>query len=209
LDAVVTFAARHFACSPPPRFSICSSFCGMFAGFAWEPPRTASGSRRMAAFFATSTWIVDAAGDKGEGSSHGGGNATNAGGGGNGQGDGNANADRGGNGQGGGNANPGGGGNGQGGGNANPGGGGTGQGPEDGGTEEESEQPPQSVEQPSAVPESYTAIPSGPLRVRHRNGFEEEVGAGRYKMHDNRGRLIVNRVVRSSDYVRLRRLIAE
>ena len=154
-------------------------------------------SRRLflAAFFATSTWIVDAAGDKGEGSSHGGGNATNAGGGGNGQG--------------GGNANPGGGGNGQGGGNANPGGGGTGQGPEDGGTEEESEQPPQSVEQPSAVPESYTAIPSGPLRVRHRNGFEEEVGAGRYKMHDNRGRLIVNRVVRSSDYVRLRRLIAE
>jgi hypothetical protein len=168
-------------------------------------------SRRLflAAFFATSTWIVDAAGDKGEGSSHGGGNATNAGGGGNGQGDGNANADRGGNGQGGGNANPGGGGNGQGGGNANPGGGGTGQGPEDGRTEEESEQPPQSVEQPSAVPESYTAIPSGPLRVRHRNGFEEEVGAGRYKMHDNRGRLIVNRVVRSSDYVRLRRLIAE
>jgi hypothetical protein len=77
------------------------------------------------------------------------------------------------------------------------------------GTGEEPEQPApseQPVEQPNAVPESYTTIKPGLLRVRHRNGFQEEIGAGRYKMRDNRGRLIVNRVVKSSDYVRLRRL---
>lgn len=44
------------------------------------------------------------------------------------------------------------------------------------------------------------------LRLRHNNGFEEEIGGGRYEMRDNRGRRIVNRAVRPSDYLRLRRL---
>jgi hypothetical protein len=55
------------------------------------------------------------------------------------------------------------------------------------------------VEKPSSVPRS--------LRLRHRNGFEEEIGAGRYEMRDNRGRRIVNRAVRASDYTRLLRLM--
>lgn len=55
------------------------------------------------------------------------------------------------------------------------------------------------VEKPSNVPRS--------LRLRHRNGFEEEIGAGRYEMRDNRGRRIVNRAARASDYTRLRRLM--
>jgi hypothetical protein len=130
-----------------------------------------------------SAWIVEAAGAQGKGASSGGGGGNSNAGSGNGAG-------------GGGNPNAGGGGNGAGGGNSNAG----------GGNEEESEQPTQSVEQPSAVPENYATTAPGPLRVRHRNGFEEEIGAGRYKMLDNRGRLIVDRAVRSSDYARLRRL---
>lgn len=59
--------------------------------------------------------------------------------------------------------------------------------------------PAPKVEQPSSVPRS--------LRLRHRNGFEEEIGAGRYEMRDNRGRRIVNRAARASDYTRLRRLM--
>lgn len=53
------------------------------------------------------------------------------------------------------------------------------------------------------------ARPSVPpsLRLRHSNGFEEEIAGGRYEMRDNRGRQIVNRVARNADYVRLRRLM--
>ena len=52
--------------------------------------------------------------------------------------------------------------------------------------------------------------PAGPpaIRLRHPNGFEEEIGAGRYEMGDNRGRRIVNRAALLSDYARLRRLMA-
>jgi hypothetical protein len=105
---------------------------------------------------------------------------------GNGNGDGNGNGNGGANGNGGGNGN-GVGGNGKGNRNA---GGGTG---------------------PAAGPAQAPAAtqPSAPpsLRLRHSNGFEEEIEGGRYKMRDNRGRQIVNRAVRNSDYVRLRRLM--
>jgi hypothetical protein len=135
-------------------------------------------SRRLflAALLATSAWIAGAAGDEGGRSS-------------NGNGGGGASAAESGTGE-------------------EPAESGTGEEPDDGGTEEPEQPAPseQPVEQPNAVPESYTTIKPGLLRVRHRNGFQEEIGAGRYKMRDNRGRLIVNRVVKSSDYVRLRRL---
>jgi hypothetical protein len=64
---------------------------------------------------------------------------------------------------------------------------------------------------PAAGPAQTPAAtrPSAPpsLRLRHSNGFEEEIEGGRYEMRDNRGRQIVNRAVRNSDYIRLRRLL--
>jgi hypothetical protein len=44
------------------------------------------------------------------------------------------------------------------------------------------------------------------MRIRHKNGFEEIVGGGRYEMKDNRGRTIVNRPATSKDVARLNRL---
>ena len=96
----------------------------------------------------------------------------------------------GGNGNGGsGNGGNGSGGNGNGGGNGNP-----------AGTESEAGA--------AAAPgpdEGANAAPG--LSLRHGNGFEEEIDAGRYEMRDNQGRRIVNRAARTADYLRLYRLI--
>ena len=105
------------------------------------------------------------------------GNGNGNGGGGNGNG-GNGNA---GNGNGG-NGN---GGNGNGGGNGNPAGTGAGA---------------------AAETDEGMNAPSG-LSLRHSNGFEEEIDAGRYEMRDNQGRRIVSRAARTADYLRLYRLI--
>ena len=96
------------------------------------------------------------------------------------QGDGNGNGG-GGNGNGG-NGN---GGNGNGGGNGNPAGTGAGA---------------------AAETDEGMNAPSG-LSLRHSNGFEEEIDAGRYEMRDNQGRRIVSRAARTADYLRLYRLI--
>ena len=109
------------------------------------------------------------------------------------QGNGNGNGNGGGgNGNGGsGNGGNGGGGNGNGG-NGNGGGNGN-----SAGTESETG---------AAAPDEGANAASG-LSLRHGNGFEEEIDAGRYEMRDNRGRRIVNRAARTADYLRLYRLI--
>ena len=98
------------------------------------------------------------------------------------QGNGNGNGNGGGGNGNGGNGN---GGNGNGGGNGNPAGTGAGA---------------------AAETDEGMNAPSG-LSLRHSNGFEEEIDAGRYEMRDNRGRRIVNRVARIADYLRLQGLI--
>jgi hypothetical protein len=44
------------------------------------------------------------------------------------------------------------------------------------------------------------------IRLRHRNGFEEIWGEGRYHLKDNKGRTIVNRRATAKDRLRLRTL---
>ena len=108
------------------------------------------------------------------------GNGTGNGGGGNGNG---------GNGNGGnGNAGNGNGGNGNGGGNGNPAG-------------------PGSKAGAAAAEPDEGGDASSSLSLRHSNGFEEEIDAGRYEMRDNQGRRIVSRAARTADYLRLYRLI--
>jgi hypothetical protein len=62
------------------------------------------------------------------------------------------------------------------------------------------------AQQQSPVANDPAGAPA--IRLRHANGFEEEIGAGRYEMRDNRGRRVINRAALFSDYARLRRLMA-
>jgi hypothetical protein len=60
---------------------------------------------------------------------------------------------------------------------------------------------------PDQVTPSATVDPAtGPLRVRHNNGFEEILSGGRYHMKDNRDRTIVDRPATDADLVRLKQL---
>ena len=104
-----------------------------------------------------------------------------------------------GNGNGGGNANGAGNGNGSGNSSGNGNGGGNGKGKGNAGGA-----PATGAATPAAAVARTGTLPS--LRLRHSNGFVEEVEGGRYEMRDNRGRQIVNRVARNSDYARLSRL---
>lgn len=67
---------------------------------------------------------------------------------------------------------------------------------------------PPATEEPPAPPEAVpeTTAPRAAYAVRHRNGFVEAIAGGRYRMRDNRGRMIVDRPATADDYVRLRRL---
>ncbi len=58
--------------------------------------------------------------------------------------------------------------------------------------------------QQDTIPEQ--GLNTAMYRVRHRNGFEETLKSGRYRMQDNRGRTIVDRAAKPGDYARLRRL---
>ncbi len=63
--------------------------------------------------------------------------------------------------------------------------------------------------QPTAPAENLTppGMPAGgTYRVRHRNGFQETLAEGRYRMTDGRGRLIVDRPAKPEDYSRIRSL---
>ena len=46
------------------------------------------------------------------------------------------------------------------------------------------------------------------VRIRHRNGFQEVLIGGRYRLIDNRGRTIVDRPAAAKDMVRLQRMTA-
>ena len=102
-------------------------------------------------------------------------------------------------------------GNGNGGGNGNTGGGNSGNGNagengnDNGGNGNSAGSETEGGAESAPAADERTNRPSA-LRLRHSNGFEEEIGGGRYEMRDNRGRRIVNRAVQPSDYLRLRRL---
>lgn len=103
-------------------------------------------------------------------------------------------------GKGGGNGNGSGNGNGNSGGKGNSGGNGNGNSQGKGNSPEPAS--------PAAAPDTLgTATPArANMRFRHKNGFEETLGGGRYEMKDNRGRTIVNRPATSKDVARLNRL---
>jgi hypothetical protein len=58
--------------------------------------------------------------------------------------------------------------------------------------------------QPSVELDSIQGLGTASYRVRHRNGFQEILKGGRYRMLDDRGRTIVDRAAKPGDYVRLR-----
>jgi hypothetical protein len=94
-------------------------------------------------------------------------------------------------------------GNGNSGGNGN--GGGHGNGNSQGkGNNQANPEPANRVAAPDTL--GTTTPASANMRIRHKNGFEETLGGGRYEMKDNRGRTIVNRPATRKDVARLNRL---